>query len=69
MATINDETGKVIIQGQIDREARVWLYDPPKDGVTPVDGAGNPQKSPVRRADVAAKLALGFTEEPVSAAK
>ena len=40
------------------------LYDPPVDGCTPLDGAGNPMQSYIRAADVPAKLARGFTHEP-----
>jgi hypothetical protein len=45
----------------------VRLYDPPVDGKTPLDGAGNPRTSQVRASDVDGKIALGCTREPVAA--
>lgn len=65
MATIDNDDGKEIIQSQLTRESRVYLYDPPRGGKTPVDGAGELCKSLIRLADVEAKVALGFTREPV----
>lgn len=41
-----------------------WLYDPPIDGKTPLDGAGLPRKSHIM-GDIDKKLALGFTHEAV----
>ena len=43
------------------------LYDLPRDGKTPLDGAGEPMKSVIQVRDVAAKLKQGFTREPVGA--
>ena len=43
----------------------VYLYDPPVDGATPLDGAGNPRTSAIRRCDEGAKIALGFTRAAV----
>lgn len=42
----------------------VTLYDPAIDGVTPLDGAGNPSTSVVGASQALAALAKGFTEEP-----
>ena len=44
---------------------RLTLYDPPVDGLTPLDGAGQPRSSVIPATSLAAKLALGFTREPV----
>jgi len=43
-----------------------WLYDPPVDGVTPLDGNGAPRMSLIR-GDITKKLAQGFTLEAVGA--
>ena len=43
----------------------VRLYDPPVDGVTPVDGEGKPMTSDIGARDSLKALAKGFTEEPV----
>ncbi len=40
------------------------LYDPPEDGKTPLDGAGNPRTSLIM-GDIAKKLAQGYTLEAV----
>jgi hypothetical protein len=40
------------------------LYDPPIDGKTPTDDAGNPRMS-VIQGDISKKLLQGFTLEPV----
>ena len=42
----------------------VTLYDPPRDGKTPLDGAGEPQTSNIHATDVKAKLGQGFTLNP-----
>lgn len=41
------------------------LFDPPQDGATPLDGEGNPRSSSISDMDVAKKLAVGFTRDPV----
>jgi len=41
-----------------------WLYDPPVDGKTPLDGMGNPRKSLIM-GDITKKLLQGFTREAV----
>lgn len=41
------------------------LFDPPVDGATPLDGAGDPMTSQIIVRDVNAKLEQGFTLEPV----
>lgn len=41
------------------------LYDPPIDGATPLDGAGDPMTSQIQLRDVDAKLEQGFTRKPV----
>lgn len=43
------------------------LYDPPVNGATPLDGAGEPMTSVIQVRDRVAKLAQGFTEKPVVA--
>lgn len=43
----------------------VWLYDPPIEGITPLDGAGEPRASAIRATEAAAALAKGFTAQPV----
>ena len=45
----------------------VKLYDPPVDGKTPVDGAGEPAFSLIGARDSLKALDKGFTEEPVKA--
>lgn len=53
------------MQAKIDASmAGHWLYDPPVDGVTPLDGNDLPRKSHII-GDVDKKLALGFTREAV----
>ena len=47
----------------------VLLYDPPVGGKTPLDGAGNPRTSRVRAIDVGAKIAAGFTQNPIGGAE
>lgn len=41
-----------------------WLYDPPVDGKTPLDGLGLPRTSLIM-GDVTKKLAQGYTREAV----
>lgn len=65
MSLVDNQDGANAILAQIAREKKIRLYDPPKDGKTPVDGAGEPQFSVVRVGDKDAKLALGFTDQPV----
>lgn len=43
----------------------VTLFDPPIDGVTPVDGEGEPMTSDVQATNALAALGQGFTEKPV----
>lgn len=43
----------------------VLLYDPPEDGVTPLDGEGNPRTSVITASQALKSLDNGFTEEPV----
>lgn len=53
------------MQAKIDASmAGHWLYDPPQDGVTPLDGNGLPRKSHVM-GDITKKLEQGFTLEAV----
>lgn len=44
--------------------SRTWLYDPPVDGKTPLDGSGEPRKSLIN-GDPEKKIAQGFTREAV----
>lgn len=56
------------MQAKIDASmAGHWLYDPAVDGVTPLDGNGQPRKSHVM-GDIEKKLAQGFTIEAVGVA-
>ncbi len=41
------------------------LYDPPENGLTPLNGAGEPRSSPIPERDVAPKLEQGYTREPL----
>lgn len=43
----------------------VKLYDPPIDGLTPVDGAGEPSFSVIAASQALQALDKGFTEEPL----
>ena len=53
------------MQAKIDAQmAGHWLYDPPVDGVTPLNGSGLPRKSHII-GDVEKKIAQGFTREAV----
>ena len=53
------------MQAKIDAQmAGHWLYDPPQDGVTPLDGNGQPRKSHII-GDIGKKLDQGFTLEAV----
>lgn len=54
-----------LIEKRLLHNTWLMLYDPPVDGATPKDGAGNPMQSKVRAVDIGAKLALGFTEHPL----
>ena len=47
----------------------VRLYDPPVDGLTPLDGAGEPASSVIGASQALGALDKGFTEEPIVAAK
>ncbi len=40
------------------------LYDPPVDGATPLDGAGEPASSVIHLPDVDGKLTQGYTRVP-----
>lgn len=46
-------------------QVHIRLYDPPRDGRTPLDGAGIPQTSAVVLRDREAKIAQGFTRAVV----
>ena len=53
------------MQAKIDAAmAGHWLYDPPIDGKTPLDGNGEPRKSRIM-GDITRKLMQGFTIEAV----
>ena len=53
------------MQAKIDAAmAGHWLYDPPVDGKTPLDGNGEPRKSHIM-GDITKKLMQGFTIEAV----
>ena len=53
------------MQAKIDAAmAGHWLYDPPVDGKTPLDGNGEPRKSHIM-GDISKKLLQGFTVEAV----
>lgn len=52
-----------------ENQLYVTLYDPPVDGKTPLDGMGDPMTSPIQLRDEKAKLAQGFTKEPLPAPK
>lgn len=45
----------------------IELYDPPVDGETPKDGAGDPRKSLIAASQFKAALLKGFTEKPEKA--
>jgi len=59
----NAELARKVREGQ----QHVNLYDPPVDGATPLNGADEPRTSPIPVRDVEAKLAQGFTREPLPA--
>jgi hypothetical protein len=53
------------MQQKIDQaQTGTWLYDPPIDGVTPLNGSGLPSKSLII-GNVERKIKLGFTREPI----
>ena len=49
----------------VENQLYVTLYDVPVNGVTPLDGAGEPRTSQIQLRDEKTKLAQGFTEEPL----
>lgn len=57
----NTELQRKVREGVI----KVQLYDPPVDGATPLNGAGEPRTSPIPMRDVEAKLEQGFTRKPL----
>lgn len=56
-------------QREAENSLTTYLYDPPVDGKTPLDGEGNPQRSRFYLRDVPMKLGQGFTELPVAPEK
>lgn len=53
------------MQQKIDQsQTGTWLYDPPIDGQTPLNGSGLPSKSLII-GNVERKLDLGFTRQAV----
>ena len=65
------EDGKPLFPKEKDRLGIqfVWLYDPPVEGVTPLDGAGEPRASVIRASQLKEALAKGFTEAPLKKGK
>ena len=54
-----------LVRKEHENKQFVTLYDVPVNGVTPLDGAGEPCTSQIQLRDRAVKLAQGFTEEPL----
>lgn len=52
-------------KNEVEAQLYEKLYDPPQDGATPLDGAGQPRTSVIHKTDVEYKLGRGFTREPV----
>ncbi len=54
-----------LIRKRAEGVEMVNLYDPPVDGATPLNGAGEPRTSVIPKRDVEPKLAQGCTLEPL----
>lgn len=65
-ARLRDEEGVLVNTNAFNRLAAQWvrLYDPPIDGRTPLDGAGDPSVSTIPASQALGALDKGFTEEP-----